>query len=129
MIGPDGRASVRTARVYDPPSPDDGYRLLIMRFWPRGVRKDAIDAWERDLAPSVELLRAYRNGRIEWEEFARRYRAEVGGRQELLADLASRVRSGTVTLLCGCEDESRCHRTLLREMVEELRGATMVLPD
>lgn len=109
---------IRAARVYDPPSPDDGYRLLIMRLWPRGVRKDAVDGWEKELGPSTELLRAYRTGRIAWEELARRYRAEMGEKRELLEQLAQRAREGTVTLLCGCEDESRCHRTLLKELAE-----------
>jgi uncharacterized protein YeaO (DUF488 family) len=124
---------IRTARIYDPPSPDDGYRLLVMRFWPRGVRKDAVDAWEKELGPSAELLRAYRAGQIDWEEFASRYRAEVGesrdlgrqaGRPSALDDLSRRARGGTVTLLCGCQDDSRCHRTLLKAIVEEKQQAT-----
>ncbi len=110
---------IRVGRIYDPPSSDDGERLLIMRYWPRGVRKDAVDGWERELAPSADLLRAYRAAQIEWEEFAGRYRAAVGEKRELLEDLARRARGGTITLLCGCADESQCHRTLLKEMVEE----------
>ncbi len=110
---------IRTKRIYDPPSPEDGERLLIMRFWPRGIRKDAVDGWERDLAPSAELLRAYRSGPMEWEELARRYRAEMGEKRELLAELSARGERGTVTLLCSCRDESRCHRSLLKALVEE----------
>ncbi len=117
MIRPDGRASVRTGRVYDPSSPDGTERVLVMRYWPRGVRKDAVDRWERDLAPSAELLRAYRDGQLGWEEFARRYRVEVGEQRELLTELSRRAQRATITLLCGCRDESRCHRTLLKEMV------------
>ena len=120
MIRPDRRMSVRTKRIYDAPSPDDGHRLLVMRLWPRGVRKDAVDGWEKELAPSTELLRAYRSDHVGWEEFARCYRAEVGARKDLLDDLSRRAQAGTVTLLCGCEDESRCHRTLLKAMVEKL---------
>ncbi len=115
---------IRTARIYDPPSPDDGYRLLVMRFWPRGVRKDAVDAWAKELGPSAELLRAYRAGQIDWEEFASRYRAEVGESRDLLEDLSRRARGGTVTVLCGCQDDSRCHRTLLKAIVEEKQQAT-----
>ena len=111
---------ILTARVYEPPSPEDGYRLLVMRFWPRGVRKEAVDGWERELAPSAELLRSYRAGRIAWQEFARRYRAQVSKRRYLVDELAGRAERDTVTLLCGCRDESRCHRTLLKEMVEDL---------
>ncbi len=109
---------IRTARVYDPPTPRDGHRLLVMRLWPRGVRKNAVDAWEKELAPSVELLRAFRRGDIAWGEFARRYRAEMRAQGELVDSVARLAKRRTVTLLCGCEDESRCHRTLLRELVE-----------
>jgi uncharacterized protein YeaO (DUF488 family) len=114
--------ALRTKRVYDPPSRDDGERLLVMRLWPRGVRKDAVDAWQKELAPSVELLRDYQSGRVEWREFARRYRAEMRGQRELIAGLARRARRRTITLLCGCRDESRCHRTLLKKLVESRDG-------
>lgn len=123
MIRPDGRTSVRTGRVYDPHSRDDGYRLLVMRLWRRGVRKGAVDGWEKELGPSADLLRAYRAGSVGWEEFARRYRAEVGEKRELLEGLSRRGRGGTVTLLCGCRDESRCHRTLLMAMAREVAPA------
>ena len=119
---------ILTARVYERPPPEIGHRLLGMRFWPRGVRKEAVDGWEKELAPSAELLRSYRAGRIEWEEFAGRYRAGVSERWELLNELARRAARDTVTLLCGCRDESRCHRTLLSEAVEERQRATKWSP-
>ena len=87
------------------------------------MRKDAIDRWEKELGPSTELLRAYRAGQIDWAEFARRYRAEMREKPELLAELAKRAARGTVTLLCGCEEESKCHRGLLKAMVEGLPPA------
>jgi uncharacterized protein YeaO (DUF488 family) len=109
---------IRTKRIYERPAPEDGFRLLIMRLWPRGVRKDAVDAWEPDLGPSRELLRAYREGRVGWDELARRYVDEMAGRQELLERYRELARAQTVTLLCSCEDETRCHRTLLRGLLE-----------
>ena len=114
--------ALRTKRVYDPPSPDDGERLLVMRLWPRGVRKDAVDGWQKELAPSVELLRDYQSGRIEWREFGRRYRAEMRARRDLIAELSRRANRRTITLLCGCKDESRCHRSLLKQLVESSRS-------
>ena len=111
---------IGTKRVYDSASPDDGERVLVMRLWPRGVRKEAVDRWEKELGPSVELLQAYRAGEITWAEFARRYRSEVRKKPELLESVRKRAPHGTVTLLCGCEDESRCHRTLLREIIETM---------
>jgi ribokinase len=109
---------IRTKRIYDPPSPEDGYRLLVMRLWPRGIRKDAVDAWEKDLGPSRELLTAFRAGKIAWEDLAVRYREEMSTRGELLERYRDLARRRTLTLLCSCQDEARCHRTLLRAILE-----------
>jgi len=109
---------IRTKRIYDPPSPEDGYRLLVMRLWPRGVRKAAVDGWEKDLGPSHELLTSFRAGKLGWEDFAVRYREEMSGREELVGRYRDLGRSETVTLLCSCHDEARCHRTLLKEILE-----------
>jgi len=109
---------IRTKRVYDPPSPEDGYRLLIMRLWPRGVKKASVDAWEKDLGPSRELLKVYRVGELGWEDLAARYREEVSARGELLERYRDLGRRESVTLLCSCQDEARCHRRLLKEILE-----------
>ena len=54
-----------TKRVHDPPSPEDGHRLLVMRLWPRGVRKERVDSWDRGLAPSRELLADLNSGAVD----------------------------------------------------------------
>jgi uncharacterized protein YeaO (DUF488 family) len=109
---------IRTKRIYDPPSPEDGYRLLIMRLWPRGVRRAAVDGWEKDLGPSRELLTSFRAGKLGWEDLAARYREEMSTREELLGRYRDLGRRETLTLLCSCQDEARCHRTLLKEILE-----------
>ena len=109
---------IRTKRIYDPPSPEDGYRLLIMRLWPRGVRKAAVDGWEKDLGPSRELLTSFRAGKFGWEDLAARYREEMSAREELLERYRDLGRRETLTLLCACQDEARCHRSLLKEILE-----------
>lgn len=116
---------IRTKNVRDPAEAADGFRLLVMRYWPRGISKERAHGWERALSPSPDLIKAYRGGKIGWAEFARRYRAEMRGQTEALAALRARARRGTVTLLCGCPDESRCHRTLLARLVtpQVMRGA------
>jgi len=107
--------TIRTKRVYDPPSPTDGTRVLVMRLWPRGVPKARVDVWEKDLGPVVALLRAFRAGTVGWPEYRRRYLAGLARPEPRAA--AERVltlaRRGRVTLLCGCPDEARCHRSLL----------------
>ncbi len=109
---------LKIKRIYDPPSPEDGYRLLVMRRWPRGIRKESVDAWEKELGPSEPLRVAFLHEGMPWEEYAQRYVEEVGAKKELLKEVARRAQEGPVTLLCWCKDEARCHRTLLRGLVK-----------
>jgi len=109
---------IRTKRIYDPPSPEDGYRLLVMRLWPRGVTKAAVDGWGKDLGPSRELLMSFRAGKLGWKDLAARYREEMSAKGELLKQYRDLGRRQTLTLLCSCQDETRCHRTLLKEILE-----------
>jgi uncharacterized protein YeaO (DUF488 family) len=109
---------VRIKCIYDRPSPDDGYRLLVMRLWPRGIRKAAVDSWEKDLGPSRELLKSFQTGQLSWDDLAVRYREEMSARQELLESYRDLGRRQTLTLLCSCADEAHCHRSLLKEILE-----------
>lgn len=108
---------VKTKSVYHPREPQDGFRLLIMRRWPRGIPKAAVDEWEKELGPSLALLEDWRRQRIDWEQCSHRYREEMKDKTELIAAVVRRAEGETVTLLCGCRDESRCHRTLLKELI------------
>jgi len=82
------------------------------------VARGKVDGWERELAPSPPLLQAFRQERISWEGFAQRYLEEVGLRRELLGKWRERAQRETVTLLCSCRDPGRCHRALLRGLLE-----------
>jgi uncharacterized protein YeaO (DUF488 family) len=121
---------IRTRRWNDRRLPGDGVRLLICRYRPRGVRKqeETWDAWDPSLGPSRDLhADAYgkRGREIDWDEYRQRYLQEMKGQVPRIEALAERVRRGeTVTLLCSsaCEDEDRCHRSLLRALVEEAVG-------
>jgi uncharacterized protein YeaO (DUF488 family) len=110
---------IGTKRVYDPPDPADGTRVLVMRLWPRGIRKDRVDVWLKELGPVLPLLRGFLDGEVDWAEYRKRYRAglERPEAQEALAQVRALARQGTVTLLCGCPDEKRCHRSLLKRMI------------
>jgi uncharacterized protein YeaO (DUF488 family) len=110
---------IRTKCIYEKAEPADGYRVLVMRLWPRGIRKDAVDAWDRELGTPTELIKEWKSGSVPWAEFARRYRASMRGQQERMAGLADRAERANVTLLCGCRDESRCHRLLLKELIQK----------
>src|SRR5262245_4561596 len=104
-------------RIYEPEAPGDGFRLLIMRLWPRGIRKSRVSAWEKELGPSPELLRGFLSGQVPWPEYVKRYRAEMRGKPELIENWARRGRNEDLTLLCGCRDENHCHRKLLKELL------------
>ena len=75
---------IETKRIYDPPAQEDGFRLLVMRRWPRGVGKNAVDAWEKELGPSVPLLTGFRSGNVDWDEYRKRYLEEVGNKADLI---------------------------------------------
>ena len=103
-------------RVYDKSLRSDGTRVLVMRLWPRGIKKTAVDLWLKDLGAEIANLRAFKAGRIGWPEMRRRYLA--GLRREpaasALKHLRAMARRGRVTVLCSCADPKRCHRSLLR---------------
>src|SRR5262245_4534008 len=94
-------SGVRIKRAYLPPSPEDGVRILVDRLWPRGRRKSdaAIDRWLKELAPSTELRRWFGHDPNRWDEFRRRYEAELLRQAQLLDELRAMVRKAPVTLV------------------------------
>lgn len=113
---------VQTKRIYEAPSPDDGYRVLTTRYWPRGVAKGSVDEYVSALAPSRVLLQSYRTGDITWEAFRERYLDEMQGEDQRaeIHRLAKLARSQRITLLCMCNDLEKCHRWLLQDLVLRL---------
>ncbi len=112
--------SVRTKRVYEPKAAGDGRRVLVMRLWPRGIKKGHVDAWLKELGAELPLIRAWKSGEMSsWAEFRRRYLAGLTkpAARAQLRELRALARKGRVTLLCGCPDESRCHRGVLKRLL------------
>jgi uncharacterized protein YeaO (DUF488 family) len=118
---------IKTKRWCDPVESDDGLRVLVARFRPRGVSR-ADETWGGflpQLGPSKALHAAYygkQGAPIGWDEYARRYLEEMRGQRLFIHGLAEHVRAGnTLTLLCSsaCTDERLCHRSLLRGLIEE----------
>jgi uncharacterized protein YeaO (DUF488 family) len=109
--------SVRIRRVYEPPEPEDGVRVLVDRLWPRGVSKEAahVDEWPKRLTPSAELRRWYRAGEGSYEEFAGRYEAELEAPEatELLDHVRELAAKGPVTLLTSAKSPEQSHVTVL----------------
>jgi uncharacterized protein YeaO (DUF488 family) len=121
--------SIKTRRWNDPVEPDDGVRLLVTRYRPRGVRKEdeRWDAWLKELAPSAALhADAYgkRGAPIGWDEYRARYLKEMESQRYRILGLAQQVTAGErLTLLCSsaCVDAARCHRTLLADLISAAR--------
>lgn len=119
---------LRVRRVYEPPEPQDGFRVLVDRLWPRGLSKEAarVDLWARELAPSDRLRRWFGHDPLKWEEFRRRYREELSRSpaRELVQQLAERARRGTVTLVFGARDEQHNNAVVLAEVLQERLAGT-----
>ncbi|MFQ5693265.1 MAG: DUF488 domain-containing protein [Nitrospinota bacterium] len=117
---------IRVRRVYEEArEPGPGPRFLVDRLWPRGVRKEALalDAWLKDAAPSGELRRWSGHDPAKWEEFRRRYFAELDARPEAWAPLLEAARRGDVTLLFAARDADRNNAVALKAYLDgKLRG-------
>ncbi len=112
-------ADVRIKSVYEPADTSDGRRVLITRYWPRGVPKATVDEYLRVLAPTRELLQAFRAGELDWDTFRQRYLEQMRA-PEARADiqrLAEQASTQPTTIMCVCKDQDRCHRTLLRDLI------------
>ncbi len=111
----------RLKRVYDPVETDDGRRVLVDRVWPRGLRREdaAIDEWPREIAPSSELRRWFGHDRARWDEFLRRYHAELDAMPETVAALLEAGRRQTVTLCFGARDRDCNNAVALKQYLEQ----------
>ena len=111
--------SIDLKRVYLPPSPADGTRILVERLWPRGLTKDkaAIDHWVKDIAPTPELRKWYGHVPERWDEFQRRYRDELTENQAVLETLEGLCAGNKVTFVFAAKDEARNSAVVLREFL------------
>jgi uncharacterized protein YeaO (DUF488 family) len=108
-------------RIYDPVSPEDGTRVLVDRIWPRGVSKARaqLDEWCKDVAPSTELRKWYHHDPTLFDEFVRRYRAELetADRVAALTHLQDLAKKHTLTLLTATKDVDRSEAAVLADLV------------
>jgi len=109
------RRTVQVKAAYDPPSQDDGVRVLVDRLWPRGLSKAqaSIDLWLKDLAPSTALRRWFNHDPAKWKEFRRRYARELDAKDRAIAALRGAARRGRITLLFGARDPHHNHAVAL----------------
>jgi uncharacterized protein YeaO (DUF488 family) len=113
---------MNTARVYDPVQPGDGTRVLVDRLWPRGVRKNdpRVGIWLKNVAPSNELRKWYRHDPLRFDEFARRYYAELDqpDAAEALGELKTLAVAGPVTLVTAGKELDLSHLAVLVQLME-----------
>ncbi len=117
---------IRLKRVYEAAADDDGYRVLVDRLWPRGVRKDEarLDEWARGLAPTDGLRRDFCHDPARWDGFVAHYHAELAGQGDSVAALLARARAGRVTILYGARDREHNNAVALRLYLESLDAAS-----
>jgi uncharacterized protein YeaO (DUF488 family) len=117
---------IKLKRAYEDPEDEDGTRVLVDRIWPRGVSKERIRIDQRlsDIAPSNELRHWFNHEPAKWDEFHRRYLAELDNpaRQSELDALAKIARQGTLTLVYGARDTVRNQAVVLKELIEARMG-------
>ncbi|WP_205687057.1 DUF488 domain-containing protein [Chitinophaga rhizosphaerae] len=112
---------IKTKRIYEPPAATDGFRILVDRLWPRGIKKENahIDLWAKEVAPSNDLRKWFHHDAGNWTEFEKRYRAELkasGAVESLLPEIHKHK---VVTLLYGARDEQHNQAIVLQELLSE----------
>jgi uncharacterized protein YeaO (DUF488 family) len=110
---------IKLKRAYEKASRQDGFRVLVDRLWPRGLRKEEahIDLWLKEAAPSTELRQWFGHEPARWKEFQTRYRRELKGRKDALKLLRDKSREGTVTLVYAARDEEHNGALVLRKLL------------
>ncbi len=111
---------LKLKRVYEELSKEDGFRVLIERLWPRGFTKEraAVDLWLRDVAPSTELRKWFGHDPAKWEEFRRRYWAELKQHKDATDLLKQKSKEGTVTIVYSARDEEHNAAVVLKAFLE-----------
>ncbi len=109
--------NINIKRAYAAPDKSDGLRILVDRLWPRGIAKNKIDLWLKDVAPSTELRQWFGHEPRKWTEFKKRYRIELHG-NSALDELRTLSRKSSITLIYGAKDEVHNQAVVLKQVLE-----------
>ncbi len=109
---------IKIKRVYEKPEDEDGIRILVDRLWPRGLTKEkaSINLWLKDIAPSTQLRKWFNHDPEKWNEFKKRYLAELNENKKSVAMLKEQLTNGDVTLIFGAKDEEHNEALVLKEL-------------
>lgn len=107
---------IELKRIYEMASDDDGYRILVDRLWPRGVKKEdaRLNEWNKEIAPSSELRKWFGHKPERYESFAENYRMELSHKTEELKKILGIARTQNIKLLYAAKDPTINHATILR---------------
>ena len=114
-------ATIKIKRAYEPKSTADGFRILVDRLWPRGIKKEeaGIDVWMKDIAPSVELRKWFNHDEKRWTVFTTKYTAELK-KSIALDNLLALVKAHkTITLVYGAKDEEHNQAVVLKSFLDK----------
>jgi len=111
---------IEIKRIYDEPERSDGFRVLMDRLWPRGLRKDQVkvDVWMKEIAPSNELRKWFGHEPEKWAEFKRRYFKELDSKKDLVDSIRDKSKKGKIVLLYGAKEERFNNAVALKEYIE-----------
>lgn len=112
---------IKTKSIYEAAGKSDGWRILVTRYHPRGVKRQWYDAWVRSLAPSAALLKRYKGGDVQWPEFEKLLVSELAANTDAVAIINSLhryTRRRPATLLCYEPEGEPCHRHLLKKIID-----------
>jgi uncharacterized protein YeaO (DUF488 family) len=115
--------TLRTKSIYEEKTSSDGTRILVSRFYPRGVKRERFDLWIRGASPSKELLKEYKRGVIKWPEFSRKFGKQLTNLKEskvAIDRIVELSKIDDVTLLCYEKEGESRHRTIVKSRVEKL---------
>lgn len=112
---------IKIKRIYDGTGEDDGYRILVDRLWPRGIKKEEanIDKWMKEIAPSDELRKSFSHNAEKFDEFKERYIEELKDKKDLIDEIIEMSRKNNVTLLYSAKDEEHNNAVVLKEYIEK----------
>jgi uncharacterized protein YeaO (DUF488 family) len=112
---------IKIKRIYDPPSDEDGYRVLVDQLWPRGLKKEEaqVDRWVKEIAPTTELRKWYNHDPDKWPEFKRRYFAELDEHTEFINEFTKTIKERNVTFLFSSKELKLNNAVALKEYIEK----------
>ena len=117
---------IKVKRIYQAADQKDGFRILVDRIWPRGLTKEAarIDLWLKDLAPSTPLRKWFGHDPALWDEFRKRYFAELDQTPGPVEQILSKAKKKQVTLLFGAKDEEHNNAVALKQYLDKAQSAS-----